>query len=188
MWDVKGLQSSDREPMRPGFISAMQRLAITTNQQTEWLNEVFKCEDKANSTNASANRPITQQDVAAWKKKHSKTDRLQKQLRRDLEVYNELYYFPPRLRHKAYTTSILVSTLAVLIVAVGRGTASVVTTTGTHRATMLHESCQASVLVTLVLPEILFGEQMLFGVQIASSLSGIAQGVIIPILNAAFRW
>ena len=53
---------------------------------------------------------------------------------------------------------------------------------------MLHESCQASVLVTLVLPEILFGEQMLFGVQIASSLSGIAQGVIIPILNAAFRW
>ena len=53
---------------------------------------------------------------------------------------------------------------------------------------MLRVSCQASVLVTLVLPEILFGEQMLFGVQIASSLSGIAQGVIIPILNAAFRW
>lgn len=62
------------------------------------------------------------------------------------------------------------------------------TTTGTNRATVLRVSCQASVLVTLVLPEILFGEQMLFGVQIASSLSGIAQGVIIPILNAAFRW
>jgi len=44
--------------------------------------------------------------------------KLQQQLRRDLGSFNELYHYPTHWRRRAYTLSILVTTLGVLVVAV----------------------------------------------------------------------
>ena len=46
---------------------------------------------------------------------------------------------------------------------------------------------QISVVITLVIPPLIFGDLTLYGVVVHTSVSGVAQGIIIPVLNAAFR-
>lgn len=200
LWDIRNAGANRQEPIRPGFISAMQRLHQLTNKEEAYLKAVFKLDELSNV----------------------KRKRLHKQLLRDLQVrarpesrvlcalltlaplapwpwqvYNELFFFPPHLRRRAYTMSILVSVFAVLLVAV-RGVARRINCSQPITiplVTLSRGAChvwpcvrsQVSVVLTLALPPMIFGDATFMGVVIHSAVSGVSQGVIIPVLNAIFR-
>ena len=93
---------------------------------------------------------------------HPRRMQFTEQLRRDLEVYNELYFFPASTRRCRYVlSSLAVVFMAGLVVAV--------------------------VSAVLILPDQLFdSESKAFGVPLASVVSGVANGLVIPIINIMF--
>lgn len=124
--DHNSATASSGQLMRPGFISAMSKLNQTTNKQREYLAAVFKL----HQMNPHRSRYMRKQlrrdlEVCYW---YTESVRRRCQHQRTLsaltrvwffhQVYNELFFFPPRLRTRAYALSVFVSTLGVAVVAV----------------------------------------------------------------------
>lgn len=111
--------------------------------------------------------------------------KMKKQLRRDLELHNELYYFPPDARRRAYMMSGLVATLGILAVAVRVCWLALATCAVSSSCPMALR--QFSVVAVLAVPEAVFANTVVMGIKVTTAVSAVANGLIIPVLNYCYR-
>lgn len=147
MWGVVGFEG-ERERVRPDYIRLIREHRDAETWQVNELTRLF-----------SISAIDSEKRRASWRK----------QLRKDLEVYNELWYFPNIERTKQYWFSAIVCLITVAVVLV-------------------------IMVGVLTVPDVLFGpDSTVFGMETRAVASGISNGLVIPLLNYLYfqyiaRW